>query len=56
MCNRNQKQGWGHHGRGDGKNKYTSDVRFMIRITLKDAGIETSYPHRVVDIKGGLPQ
>ncbi|MGO4914430.1 mechanosensitive ion channel family protein [Pseudogemmobacter sp. W21_MBD1_M6] len=44
------------NGLDDGKNKYTSDVLFVIWNTLKDAGIEIPYPHRVVEIKGGFPQ
>tara|TARA_R110002124_G_scaffold5436_11_gene34971 strand:+ start:3726 stop:5021 length:1296 start_codon:yes stop_codon:yes gene_type:complete len=42
-------------GIDDGKNKYTSDVLFIIWNTLKDNGIEIPYPHRVVEIKGSLP-
>ncbi|MEM9715204.1 MAG: mechanosensitive ion channel domain-containing protein [Pseudomonadota bacterium] len=40
-------------GIDDGKNKYESDVLFIIWNALKDAGIEIPYPHRVVEIKGG---
>jgi len=42
-------------GIDDGKNKYTSDVLFIIWNTLKDNDIEIPYPQRVVEIKGGLP-
>ncbi len=42
-------------GIDDGKNKYTSDVLFLIWNALKDNNIEIPYPHRVVEIKGGLP-
>ncbi|GHA47134.1 hypothetical protein GCM10008927_09890 [Amylibacter ulvae] len=41
-------------GIDDGKNKYTSDVLFLIWNALKDNGIEIPYPHRVVEIKGSL--
>ncbi len=44
------------NGLDDGPNKYTSDVLFIIWNTLKDNNIEIPYPHRVVEIKGGLPQ
>lgn len=43
------------NGIDDGKNKYTSDVLFLIWNALKDNGIEIPYPHRVVEIKGNLP-
>lgn len=39
-------------GIDDGKNKYTSDVLFIIWNALKENGIEIPYPHRVVEIKG----
>lgn len=42
-------------GIDDGKNKYTSDVLFVVWNTLKDNGIEIPYPHRVVEIKGQMP-
>jgi small-conductance mechanosensitive channel len=42
-------------GIDDGKNKYTSDVLFIIWNTLRENDIEIPYPHRVVEIKGGLP-
>ncbi len=44
------------NGIDDGRHKYKSDVLFLIWNALKDAGIEIPYPHRVVEIKGGLPQ
>ncbi|WP_458792209.1 mechanosensitive ion channel family protein [Yoonia sp. MH D7] len=44
------------NGIDDGNNKYTSDVLFLIWNALKDNNIEIPYPHRVVEIKGGLPQ
>tara|TARA_R110002167_G_scaffold346596_2_gene557312 strand:- start:22776 stop:24086 length:1311 start_codon:yes stop_codon:yes gene_type:complete len=44
------------NGIDDGKHKYTSDVLFLVWNALKDNGIEIPYPHRVVEIKGGLPQ
>ena len=44
------------NGLDDGPNKYTSDVLFLIWNALKDAGIEIPYPHRVVELKGGLPK
>ncbi len=43
------------NGIDDGKNKYTSDVLFIIWNALKDEGIEIPYPHRVIEIKGGMP-
>lgn len=42
------------NGIDDGENKYTSDVLFRIWNALKKHGIENPYPHRVVEIKGGL--
>lgn len=42
-------------GIDDGKNRYTSDVLFLIWNALKDNGIEIPYPHRVVEIKGTMP-
>lgn len=44
------------NGIDDGKNKFASDVLFIIWNALKDNDIEIPYPHRVVEIKGGLPQ
>ncbi|WP_456390769.1 mechanosensitive ion channel family protein [Profundibacter sp.] len=43
------------NGIDDGDNKYTSDVLFLIWNALKKEGIEIPYPHRVVEIKGALP-
>jgi len=43
-------------GIDDGKNKYTSDILFVIWNTLKDAGIVIPYPHRVIEIKGQMPK
>jgi len=43
------------NGIDDGENKYTSDVLFLIWNALKENGITIPYPHRVVEIKGGLP-
>jgi len=42
-------------GIDDGKNKYTSDVLFLIWNALKEHDIEIPYPQRVVEIKGSLP-
>ena len=39
------------NGIDDGKNKYTSDVLFIIWNTLKENDIKTPYPHRVVEFK-----
>jgi potassium efflux system protein len=39
------------NGLDDGKNKYTSDVLFLIWNALKDNDIEIPYPHRVVEFK-----
>ncbi len=44
------------NGIDDGKNKYTSPVLFAIWNALKAEGIEMPYPHRVVEIKGAVPQ
>jgi len=41
-------------GIDDGKNKYASDVLFLIWNALKDNGIEIPYPHRVIEVKGQL--
>jgi len=41
-------------GIDDGKNKYTSDVLFVVWNTLKDNGIEIPYPQRVVELKTPL--
>lgn len=42
-------------GIDDGKNKYASDVLFLIWNALKDNDIEIPYPHRVIEVKGSLP-
>ncbi|MEY1557742.1 mechanosensitive ion channel family protein [Yoonia sp. R2331] len=42
-------------GIDDGKNKYASDVMFLIWNALKAEGIEIPFPQRVVEIKGALP-
>ncbi len=43
------------NGIDDGKNKYGSPVLFAVWNALKAEGIEMPFPHRVVEIKGGLP-
>lgn len=43
------------NGIDDGKNKFSSDVLFLIWNALKENNIEIPYPQRVVEIKGGLP-
>ncbi|MEC3859906.1 mechanosensitive ion channel domain-containing protein [Mesobacterium sp. TK19101] len=40
------------NGLDDGKNKYTSQIRFLIWNALKDADIEIPYPRRVVELRG----
>lgn len=42
------------NGIDDGKNKYTSDVLFLIWNALKEHGIEIPYPRRVVEVKGPI--
>lgn len=42
-------------GIDDGKNKYASDVLFLIWNALKDNDIEIPYPHRVVELKSPIP-
>ena len=42
-------------GIDDGKNKYASDVLFLIWNALKDNDIEIPYPHRVIEMKGPMP-
>jgi small-conductance mechanosensitive channel len=42
-------------GIDDGKNKFSSDVLFLVWNALKDNDIEIPYPHRVVEIKGQMP-
>lgn len=44
------------NGIDDGKNKYTSDVLFIIWNALRDNGIHIPYPHRVIEIKGEMPK
>ena len=39
------------NGIDDGKNKYTSDVGFLIWNALKEHDIEIPYPHRVVEMR-----
>ena len=43
-------------GIDDGKNKFSSDVLFLIWNALKENNIEIPYPHRVVEIKGTTPE
>jgi potassium-dependent mechanosensitive channel len=43
------------NGIDDGRHKYGSPVLFAIWNALKAEGIEMPYPHRVVEIKGGMP-
>ena len=43
-------------GIDDGKNKFSSDVLFLIWNALKDNNIEIPYPHRVVELKGTPPE
>lgn len=43
------------NGLDDGDAKFTSDVLFIIWNALKENDIEIPYPHRVIEIKGGLP-
>ncbi|MEN8892836.1 mechanosensitive ion channel family protein [Planktotalea arctica] len=42
------------NGLDDGRNKYTSDVLFLIWNALKDNNIEIPYPHRVVELRGEI--
>ncbi|MEO0391455.1 MAG: mechanosensitive ion channel domain-containing protein [Pseudomonadota bacterium] len=42
------------NGIDDGKNKFTSDVLFLIWNALKDNNIEIPYPQRVVELKGKI--
>ncbi|MBU2980392.1 mechanosensitive ion channel [Lentibacter algarum] len=39
------------NGLDDGKNKFTSDVLFLIWNALRDNNIEIPYPHRVVELR-----
>jgi small-conductance mechanosensitive channel len=43
-------------GIDDGKNRYSSDVLFLIWNALKANNIKIPYPHRVIEIKGDLPK
>lgn len=43
------------NGLDDGRNKYTSDVLFLVWNALRDNGITIPYPHRVVEFKGTAP-
>ncbi len=43
------------NGIDDGKNKYSSDVLFLVWNALKDNDIEIPYPHRVIEMKGQMP-
>ena len=43
------------NGIDDGKNKYKSEVLFLVWNALKDNNIEIPYPHRVVEFKGAMP-
>ena len=43
------------NGIDDGKNKYTSEVLFIIWNALKENGIQIPYPHRVVEFKNLPP-
>lgn len=43
------------NGIDDGRNKFTPKVLFVVWNALKDNGIEIPYPHRVIELKGGLP-
>lgn len=40
-------------GIDDGKNKYSSEVRFLIWNALKDAGIEIPFPQREIRYREG---
>ncbi|MFV0490466.1 MAG: mechanosensitive ion channel family protein [Pseudorhodobacter sp.] len=42
-------------GIDDGRNKYQSKVLFAIWNALKAENIEIPYPHRVIELKNGLP-
>ncbi len=43
------------NGIDDGKNKYSSDVLFLIWNALRENGIEIPYPHRVIEMRGPAP-
>ncbi len=42
------------NGIDDGKNKYSSDVLFLVWNALKDNDIVIPYPHRVIEVKGTI--
>lgn len=42
-------------GIDDGKNKYSSEVRFLIWNALKDAGVEIPFPQREIRYRNGQP-
>lgn len=44
------------NGMDDGRHKYANPVLFAIRNALTAKGTKMPYPHRVVEIKGALPQ
>lgn len=44
------------NGLDDGKNKYRSDVLFLIWNALKENDIQIPYPHRVVEFKNKMPE
>ena len=44
------------NGIDDGKNKYASDVLFLIWNALKEHNIEIPYPHRVVELRNAPPK
>jgi potassium-dependent mechanosensitive channel len=44
------------NGIDDGKNKYASDVLFLIWNALKANNIEIPYPHRVVELRRAAPK
>ena len=44
------------NGIDDGKNKYASDVLFLIGNALKEHNIEIPYPHRVVELRNAPPK
>lgn len=41
-------------GIDDGRNRYGADVLFAVWNALKAEGIEIPYPHRVVELRGGM--
>ncbi len=44
------------NGMDDGKNKYSSEIRFIIWNALQDANIEIPYPHRVIEMRTPKPE